>query len=90
MTFKFSSLLVGAHLGSCASSLHADCIRRVWLARKRQTGDLYAIKVLKKAAIMKKNMADSAVHILCWFTVGSLSCSSLSVILWQPYRRPIL
>lgn len=34
---------------------------RVYLARKRATGDLYAIKVLKKLDMIRKNMVDHVI-----------------------------
>jgi serine/threonine protein kinase len=34
---------------------------RVYLARKRATGDLYAIKVLKKLDMVRKNMVDHVI-----------------------------
>eukprot|EP01102_Stenamoeba_stenopodia_P019851 TRINITY_DN7584_c0_g1_i2.p1 TRINITY_DN7584_c0_g1~~TRINITY_DN7584_c0_g1_i2.p1 ORF type:complete len:1360 (+),score=248.69 TRINITY_DN7584_c0_g1_i2:678-4757(+) len=34
---------------------------RVWLARKRKTGDLYAMKVLKKKDMVKKNMVEAVI-----------------------------
>jgi len=33
----------------------------VWLARKRKTGDLYAMKVLKKKDMVKKNMVEAVI-----------------------------
>jgi len=32
--------------------------RKVYLARKRKTGDLYAVKMLKKDDMVRKNMVD--------------------------------
>jgi len=34
---------------------------RVYLAQKKRTGDLYAIKVLKKADMIRKNMVDHVI-----------------------------
>jgi len=38
-----------------------DACRRVYLARKRDTGALYAMKVLSKATLLRKNMVDQVV-----------------------------
>jgi serine/threonine protein kinase len=35
---------------------------KVWLARKRTTGDLFAIKQLKKSTMMRKKMVDSVLN----------------------------
>jgi serine/threonine protein kinase len=44
-----------------SNPLYSGAFGRVYLARKRATGDLYAIKVLKKLDMVRKNMVDHVI-----------------------------
>lgn len=52
---------------------------KVYLARKRATGDLYAIKILKKEDMVRKNMVN---HVLAEKRVLSLSRTPFVVKLY--------
>jgi serine/threonine protein kinase len=56
---------------------------KVYLARKKTTGDLYAIKILKKVDMVRKNMVN---HVLAERRVLSLSKTPFVVKLYYAFQ----
>ncbi len=56
---------------------------KVYLARKKTTGDLYAIKILKKVDMVRKNMVN---HVLAERRVLSLSRTPFVVKLYYAFQ----
>src|ERR1043165_9094972 len=56
---------------------------KVYLARKKTTGDLYAIKILKKVDMVRKNMVN---HVLAERRVLSLSRTPFVVKLFYAFQ----
>jgi serine/threonine protein kinase len=63
---------------------------RVYLAKKKKTGDMYAIKVMSKAEMIKKVLKDlypcrsHRVHLPCMTLLTSSSCAC---VISFPYIR---
>jgi serine/threonine protein kinase len=49
---------------------------RVYLAKKKKTGDMYAIKVMSKAEMIKKVLKDPLAPIMFTYTMSLLTSSS--------------
>lgn len=60
--------------------------RNVYLALKRSTSDLYAIKALKKSDLIRKNMTS---HVLTERRVLSLAQTPYVVMLYYAFESPL-
>lgn len=60
--------------------------RKVYLARKRKTGDVYAIKMLKKDDMVRKNMVE---HVMAERDIMAGNNNSFVVKLYYAFQSEV-